>query len=491
MSIHATAQTPLPALDRAPPRIRWPVPTVVPLAHAASPSRNYATIGRFLLLMPKTCWMALDALIVIAGLYIGYWLFRWFNWENWDQIHLWQAAAVLCPTVLLAGLLHGLHEPQTLANRSWIIARTLLATALSLLVSYAIVHFFLYDIWSRRVAVTALACYATFGVALRLLAARAIRDVRPGLLFIGETPDSPYMRTLLQDPHMRVYGALHHLHRDDAESALADGPARIDQICRDHDIREIVVDSAAFENDQILNVALESLRSGRRVTDAVTFFEKTLHRVPVDVISPEWLLFADLQLYRQEQATLKRLCDLVVSALGLAISVLISPLVALAIKLDSAGPVFYSQDRVGLNGKVFRLYKFRTMAIDAESSRALWSQKGDQRVTRVGRFLRRSRLDELPQLWNIFLGQMSVVGPRPERPQFIHQLAGAIPFYNHRHLVKPGLTGWAQINYRYGNCIEDARRKLEYDLYYIKHKSLELDFTILVRTLHAVLTSGS
>ncbi|MCL2330242.1 MAG: sugar transferase, partial [Phycisphaerae bacterium] len=152
----------------------------------------------------------------------------------------------------------------------------------------------------------------------------------------------------------------------------------------------------------------------------------------------------------------------------------------------SPGPIFYSQQRVGLNGRLFNLYKFRTMFCNAEQNGHQWASKDDPRVTTIGWYLRRSRLDELPQLWNILCGHMSVVGPRPERPEFVTELSPQIRFFNERHLVKPGLTGWAQINYRYGASVEDAKRKLQLDLWYIKHMSIELDFTIFLRTLGTV-----
>jgi lipopolysaccharide/colanic/teichoic acid biosynthesis glycosyltransferase len=163
-------------------------------------------------------------------------------------------------------------------------------------------------------------------------------------------------------------------------------------------------------------------------------------------------------------------------------------LTILAIRLDSAGPVLYSQERVGENGRIFTLFKFRSMRADAERGGApLWASHSDDRVTRVGRLIRKTRLDELPQLWNVMRGDMSFVGPRPERQYFVDQLASTIPFYEQRHAVKPGLTGWAQVKYRYGSSIEDAREKLRYDLYYIKHMSIVFDLTIVVDTVKVIL----
>ncbi len=163
-------------------------------------------------------------------------------------------------------------------------------------------------------------------------------------------------------------------------------------------------------------------------------------------------------------------------------------LTAIAIKLDSAGPTLYSQERVGENGRVFKIYKFRSMRTDAESAgKPVWARDRDHRITRIGRFIRKTRLDELPQLWNVMRGDMSFVGPRPERPFFVDQLARQIPFYLQRHAVKPGITGWAQVKYRYGSTVEDAMEKLRYDLYYIKHLSIVFDLTIVLDTVKVIL----
>jgi exopolysaccharide biosynthesis polyprenyl glycosylphosphotransferase len=178
-------------------------------------------------------------------------------------------------------------------------------------------------------------------------------------------------------------------------------------------------------------------------------------------------------------------------ALSVLLGIVTAPLMlltAIAIKLDSSGPALYCQERVGENGRVFRIYKFRSMRTDAEKGgRPVWARDKDDRVTRIGRFIRLTRLDELPQLWNVMRGDMSFVGPRPERPFFVEQLARDIPFYMQRHAVKPGLTGWAQVKYRYGSSIEDAVEKLRYDLYYIKHLSVFFDLTIVLDTVKVIL----
>lgn len=177
------------------------------------------------------------------------------------------------------------------------------------------------------------------------------------------------------------------------------------------------------------------------------------------------------------------MADVALALIGAIVAAPLAAVIAVAIKLDSRGPVIYRQTRVGMNGRVFTMYKFRTMCDGAETGGAQWAAHRDARVTRVGRLLRSLRLDELPQLWNILAGQMSLVGPRPERPEFVAELARQIPYYNHRHLIMPGLTGWAQIHRGYGGTIADARKKLCLDLYYLKYQSFELDVAIIVRTI--------
>jgi exopolysaccharide biosynthesis polyprenyl glycosylphosphotransferase len=183
-----------------------------------------------------------------------------------------------------------------------------------------------------------------------------------------------------------------------------------------------------------------------------------------------------------------RIFDLVITLLSLPLLIILMPLIWLANHLTDPGDLFYQQERVGKRGQPFQIYKFRTMVIDAEKETgAVWASEKDSRITPIGRFLRQTRLDELPQLWNVLKGEMSLIGPRPERPHFVSQLSQQIPFYRARHAVKPGLTGWAQVKYRYGASAEDALMKLQYDLYYIKHQGAYLDLLILLKTVQVML----
>jgi sugar transferase (PEP-CTERM system associated) len=233
---------------------------------------------------------------------------------------------------------------------------------------------------------------------------------------------------------------------------------------------------------------LRAKLAGVRVEDAATTYERITGKILVDDLKPSWLIFSDGFHASRVTRVLKRTFDLVLAIVGFVPAAPLMLLTALAVKLDSRGPALYRQERVGENGRVFTLCKFRSMRIDAEQGTPIWAKDKDDRVTRVGRFIRLTRLDELPQLWNVLRGDMSFVGPRPERPFFVEQLAAVIPFYMARHAVKPGVTGWAQVKYRYGSSIEDALEKLRYDLYYIKHLSLVFDFTILVDTVKVIVS---
>ncbi len=227
---------------------------------------------------------------------------------------------------------------------------------------------------------------------------------------------------------------------------------------------------------------------GIKVVDAPTFYEDVTGKLFLEGINPSWIIFSDGFNVSRVRKVIKRGVDLFCATVGIILTLPFLPIIALAIKLDSPGPVFYHQERVGEKEKNFFLYKLRTMRADAESGTgAVWAQKNDTRVTRLGAFLRKCRIDELPQFFNILRGEMSMVGPRPERPEFVENLKKVIHFYSERHFVKPGVTGWAQVRYPYGASVEDAMEKLRFDLYYIKNLSLTFDFMIILETIQVVL----
>lgn len=238
-----------------------------------------------------------------------------------------------------------------------------------------------------------------------------------------------------------------------------------------------------FPVDPLLRLRLD----GIEVEEGISFYEKISGKIHVSHLKPGWLIFSE-GFQRRRIAIGKRLIDIILSAVGLILAAPIMLIIAILIKLDSPGPVLFRQERVGEGAKVFVLLKFRSMRADAESKTGpIWASEDDQRTTRVGRFIRKVRIDELPQMINVLKGDMSFVGPRPERPQFIDMLEKEIPFYSLRHSVKPGITGWAQVRYEYGASVEDAMEKLQYDIYYIKNMSLLFDLSIVLETTKTVL----
>ncbi len=227
---------------------------------------------------------------------------------------------------------------------------------------------------------------------------------------------------------------------------------------------------------------------GIRVEDWPTFYEKLTGKIVVQNLRPSWLVFSEGFNRNRVTQFVKRLLDLTLSVLFLALGWPLFLILALAIKLDSRGPVFFRQERIGEQERLFTLLKFRTMIDDAEAHTGpVWTVNGDPRITRVGRWLRMTRLDEFPQILNVLKGEMSFIGPRPERPHFVAELQEKIPYYAQRHVIKPGITGWAQVRYRYGATIEDAEEKLQYDLYYVKNMSIFLDMLILLSSIQVVL----
>jgi sugar transferase (PEP-CTERM system associated) len=259
--------------------------------------------------------------------------------------------------------------------------------------------------------------------------------------------------------------------------------ADLQRIVEAYDIRRIVVGLTDRRGQLPIDELLQAKLAGVRVEDAATTYERMTGKILVDNLKPSWLIFSDGFQASRATRLAKRLFDVTGALVGIVVAAPIMLLTALAIRLESSGPVLYCQERVGENGRLFTLCKFRSMRLDAEQGTPIWASDHDDRVTRVGRFIRLTRLDELPQFWNVLRGEMSFVGPRPERPFFVQQLADAIPFYTARHAVKPGVTGWAQVRYRYGSSVDDALEKLRYDLYYMKHLSLVFDLTILVDTV--------
>ncbi|MBL1273808.1 MAG: TIGR03013 family PEP-CTERM/XrtA system glycosyltransferase [Oceanospirillales bacterium] len=277
-----------------------------------------------------------------------------------------------------------------------------------------------------------------------------------------------------------------------AADKLLSTPYDFYQFCRQNRVSEIVIAQQERRRNEggwlPVPELMECKLRGIAITNGIDFYERELKKAKLDMVHPSWIVFSEGFKASKTRDFVKRSLDLLISLTLLAVMLPFIILTAIAVFLETGRPILYSQTRVGMLGKEFRIYKFRSMRQDAEKDgKARWASANDNRVTRVGAFIRNTRLDELPQIYNVIKGEMSIVGPRPERPEFVLELKEKIPFYDTRHYVKPGLMGWAQLKYPYGASVEDARGKLEYDLYYSKNYSLLMDFLIMIQTVEVIL----
>jgi exopolysaccharide biosynthesis polyprenyl glycosylphosphotransferase len=413
----------------------------------------------------------------------------------------WLSGLVFGSGITLAGLVFGLYERKTLCARSRIFVRSALTLGGGLILAHACIFLFFYGSTSRWLGLAVAALYSGMALPLRLVAHEAVVSRRRRALCVGCEASVLKLAALLKRsvrPPVQIVGYVDVApHADHAavnalDRRAADGrasrPQRLGAVANigavlvHHQVDEVIVGPEVRARPDVGQAVLACLDHRCRVTDQPTFVEKLLGEVPAENVDAQWFLVADVQ-GSGGYETAKRIVDVLAALAGLALTLALWPLIALAIRLESRGPALFRQRRVGLHGRVFTIFKFRTMRLDSERLGARWADRNDPRVTRVGRWLRLTRLDELPQLWNVLRGDMSIVGPRPERPEFVDQLSQLIPNYRQRHLIKPGLTGWAQICFGYGATVDDARRKLCFDLYYLKHRSIDLDFAILIRTL--------
>jgi sugar transferase (PEP-CTERM system associated) len=415
----------------------------------------------------------------------------------------WIAEGALIPKLLLVVLLvgfvlnlGGLYDVRLAMGRRELLARLLTCqTVAGLLV--AAVAFAVPSLRLGRAAFLQIGAAATLGliawraawigpfthrrirIRVLVLGTGAIGKVIAGLVETGARPfsivgfldDNPNAPDTVPEPYALL-------------GKIQDLPALVEETRPDL----IVVAQMNRRGNFPAKALIDCRMRGIQVEDWPTFYEKETGKILVTDLRPSWLIFSDGFVKTPRTEIVKRLVDVGLSLTGLMLALPVMAAVALAIKMESRGPALFRQPRLGQNGRVFILNKFRSMREDAERDTGpVWAQQRDPRVTRVGAFLRKTRLDELPQLFNVLVGDMSFIGPRPERPEFVYELQKQIPFYMERLSVKPGITGWAQVRYRYGASVEDALEKLQYDLYYIKNLSLFLDLLILINTIQVVL----
>lgn len=402
--------------------------------------------------------------------------------------------ALACSVSFLALGLYGIHDrigPLGIAIR--IVVALMVAAAMVAIVFYLAPSI---EVGRGVLAIaTGFAAVTAFGLRAGAYRLSNLKGIKKRVLVYGQSARMAAftrMRRRSDRAGYHLVGLVHH--PGDVVVPLGErvyqAPDGLKALCEELDIDELVVALEDRRKALPVKELLQCRLAGVAVIEFISFMERETGRIQLDLLSPAWMIFGDG--FRRDGVRLltARALDFLASGILLLVTSPIMLVTALAIWLEdgrNGGGIFYRQCRVGFEGKVFSLMKFRSMRVDAEVNGAQWAQKNDPRVTRVGAFIRKTRIDELPQLLNVLRGHMSFVGPRPERPEFVKELEEKIPYYGYRHSVKPGVTGWAQISYPYGSSIEDAKQKLQYDLYYVKNHNLLFDLTILIQTVEVVL----
>lgn len=405
---------------------------------------------------------------------------------------------ILAPLWLLLANANDFYDLRLASKRGPMLQRLMLITA-QLIVVYLIVFFV-----SPRDALPRL--FILYYGVLSFAFIAIWRLVNPALigwastsrkvLIIGTDGSAGEMIRALHEQSEREYtvrgiiGESEHVGQLIEDIPVIGSPADLMNYIARERITELILTSTRDLSGEMFQAVMDAYQAGVALIPMPVLYERITGRVPVEHVGSNWTVVLPLEDGDgfEPYPALKRFLEVTASLIGLIPFALMLPVIALIVYIDSPGPIFYGQERVGLNGRSFRVYKFRTMVPDAEKfTGAVFSDKNDPRKTRFGKLLRKTRIDELPQLWNILRGDMSLVGPRPERPEHVQRLQQKIPFYRTRLIVRPGLTGWAQVMYGYGSTDDDALVKLQYDLYYIRHRSLFLDLNIAVKTVGRVL----
>lgn len=439
----------------------------------------------------------IDMLMVLLGLYL---LEQWFGF---DYLLLRQensvAIIVLLSYLTIFGTVFEIYDLQK-ASKLDVSFRDIVLASSTVVLFYFLTPFITPLLPEKRLQIIHFYIMIIVAIFLwRIAYATLISSPRfyKKVLLVGEVANVESIVSALNssDPNYKIIGFIN-CEEPTEEPIKYKGlkefePNQLIQIIEDQQISEVLVASYNSETitPDIYHDLMTLLEKGFTIREYTQVYEEITNRVPIQFVGKDFYKYFPFS--RSNQNTLylffHRVFDVFFSFFGLLFGLLILPFVIIGNMIANQGPLFYSQERVGKNGKPFEIVKLRSMIVNAETNGAKWAQVDDVRVTTFGKFLRRSRLDEIPQFINVLKGDMSIIGPRPERPFFVNELSRIIPFYETRHIVKPGLTGWAQVNTRYGSTVDDSLTKLQYDLYYIKHRGLFLDINIVVKTLSTIL----
>lgn len=438
----------------------------------------------------------LDIILLVAAGEIG-WTIR-ANQLGMTALPMstrWPELASYAAFLEIAMIAVGVYGTEALQSLRYAMARLIVAISLGV-IGLSVLYFLIPEIsfW-RSNLLYAMAASIVMLIFLRMLLGKALgsQAFKRRIVVLGAGARAQRLKELSKTPGAG-FAVVGYISMSEPARVIPEAIAR-DAIYNlaDHVVllnaSEVVLALEERRNALPLKDLLRIKTTGVHVNEISTFLERETGRVDLQSVNPSWLIFSDgFSSGRMISSAFKRVFDIAASLLLLTLMLPVITLAAIAVKLESKGPAFYRQRRVGLFGQGFDVIKIRSMRQDAEvGGKAVWAEKDDPRITRVGKFLRKSRIDELPQCWSVLKGEMSFVGPRPERPQFVEDLETKLNYYAERHMVKPGITGWAQINYPYGASIEDSRQKLEYDLYYAKNYSPFLDLLIILQTIRVVL----
>ncbi|HEX2329053.1 MAG TPA: TIGR03013 family XrtA/PEP-CTERM system glycosyltransferase [Candidatus Angelobacter sp.] len=438
-----------------------------------------------------------ESVLIILGLAMATWLrFLSSHWEYAGAHTLTRFITVVC-VCILALYYNDLYDLQSMDTKARLLAALLQALGLACIV-LALIYYAAPDLsLGRGIAALAVPTIFTLVFSWRwLLEKKGFFFLRAPerVLIVGTGATGIELtREICSRPdlNLKVMGFLdehgENIGKSLVNPGIVGGLSDLERLVEAQNIDRVVM---SLKEKRGLMPYKELLRlkfAGVAVEDAHTLFENVSGRIALERLSPSWLIFSDGFRKSRFVLAVKRATDVVASLIGIALTVPVMGLTALAILLETGRPILFRQKRVGLNGEVFEILKFRSMRQDSENSGPKWAADGDSRITRVGAFIRKYRFDELPQFFNILHGEMSLVGPRPEQPYFCEMLEAKLPFFAQRHTVRPGVTGWAQIKYQYGSSVEDAKRKLELDLFYIKHLSVSLDLAIIFETVKVIL----
>lgn len=436
--------------------------------------------------MKKITLFLLDIIVLYASLTITLLLRYWGNKKEFDalfDLHF-ISFSIIFILWLVIFYIANLYDPRSFRNSAQFFSGFFRAIATAGGIS--VIFFYLVPIFGITPKTNLFLFIIIFTLmesASRFLFNRITeKKFKKSTLIVGAGPQAAELAQFIIDNPQFGYDLKRIL---DPEKIKAE---ELEQLIAGEKINTVIVEPEAYQTPEIINIFFGALEQKITFYGLASFFERLTGRVPLGAIDQVWFLENLNEGNKKTYDLAKRLSDIVFAVIFGALSLMFYPFIILVVKLDSRGSIFYKQKRVGRVGKIFEIIKFRTMLQNAEKSTgAVWAADNDPRITKIGKFLRKTRIDELPQLWNILRGEMSLIGPRAERPEFHAILKKEVPFYEERYLIKPGLSGWAQINFRYGSSIQDAAEKLQYDLYYIKNRSLMLDLGIALKTARIAL----